>query len=851
MTANSHCLLTGDVAALAHGDVEPASDADAMREHIQRCDSCRRAVAAAARVATSGPSEADADGSIETEALRPGETVDGRYRIEGQIGRGGMGVVYGGWDTQLHRRVALKVIATPSDDETSRRSSRLIEESRAMARLRHPNVVSVYDAGHCRVGAYVVMELVEGATLRAWWSAQRRDPNAVLDRCLEAGRGLAAAHAVGLIHRDFKPDNVLVDADGRAMVADFGLARPKASQLLSEHSESPSAEPRVGTRVGTPGYMAPEQRAGSEVDVRADIYSFSVTLQEALASTSGAGSAIVVLPRWLRAIVEHGRAEDPSARPASMEVLVASIERARRHRSHWRRAAVAIVVALPLGFAVWQGAPAPQHCRLDPDKTTAWSSARLDAIDKQFAATEVVDANTDARLTRQAIAEFGERWEQTWTEVCRDGLRDGAAANTEGRSRCLDRQRHLAEGLTTLLVRASADTVTHATKAARALPEPRHCASSGFVEGTALPLDDDARAATEDAQALLLQQEIRFPFVSTEEAIALADEALRSAKAAGHGATISDALTSKAELVRHGDPEQSLRLCEEALLAAERAGYTLGKVKAWRAIAWTTQVVQDVERGRRAVGRARAVLETIGDDPAFVSELISAQGALARMAGDRELATALHREALAIAETEFGPHSEEAARHTGNLAIAMVEISPPDETLAVAQRAAELMQLNYAPRHPKQVGALTRLGMAYSAAQRTEDALNIHREALALAQRVLEPEHRARGFSMQNVGTTLSDLGRDDDALLMFDRALTQLDTPANRSYQWRIYLSRGESHWRKSDHRAARRDWEKALAIATQYVPDHPYVSELRERIAEVDAITIQELNQATATSP
>ena len=275
--------------------------------------------------------------------LEPGQKI-GHFVIRKRLGEGGMGLVLACHDADLGRPVAIKLLKAEVDLPQYR--ARLLREAQAMARLEHPNVVRVYEVGSDRGRLFVAMELIDGVTLTAWLAGGRRPWRDVVAVFTQVGDGLAAAHRAGLIHRDFKPDNVLVDRDGRARVADFGLAR-----ILRDAAGSGTAGPalgvsltRSGVMMGTPGYMAPEQQAGSKVDGRADQYSYCIALREALL-----GGRIVRLdaatwrhvPRALRAIVERGLSLEPEARFASMDELLAALRRVERRR----RTVVSVAIA--------------------------------------------------------------------------------------------------------------------------------------------------------------------------------------------------------------------------------------------------------------------------------------------------------------------------------------------------------------------------------------------------------------------------------------------------------------------------------------------------------------------------
>jgi predicted Ser/Thr protein kinase len=218
------------------------------------------------------------------EALEPAEHV-GRYRVIRRLGAGGMGVVYEARDPDLDRDVAVKLLHGGGDEALQRR---LLREAQAMARISHRNLVTVYDVGTHRGRVFVAMELVRGQTLRQWLESEPRSWDQAVRVFVEAGRGLAAAHAAGVVHRDFKPDNVLVSDRGRVLVVDFGLARgvgeapetPGAPARSADVLDSPIT--RTGAVLGTPAYMAPEQHRGQPADMRSDQFSFAVALYEAI-----------------------------------------------------------------------------------------------------------------------------------------------------------------------------------------------------------------------------------------------------------------------------------------------------------------------------------------------------------------------------------------------------------------------------------------------------------------------------------------------------------------------------------------------------------------------------------------
>ena len=298
------CAGANTIAALLAGAVDPD-----LEQHLDACDTCRRLVADLGR----GLSRIGAAPASGLPVV--GERL-GRFEIVRVIGAGGMGVVYEARDAVLDRTVALKLMRPDLVDAHA-----LLGEAQAMAKLSHGNVAIVHEAGELDGRPFVCMEYVAGPTLRAWLR-ERRTLDEILDVFTAAGRGLAYVHAAGLVHFDFKPDNVLIGRGGRVVVSDFGLARAAGHR---------------GVVIGTPAYMAPEQRRGERSDARADQYAFCIALREAVGDRA---------PRWLARILARGLAERARDRHAAMDTLLAAIAAGRRRPRRWRRAAVlAVTVA--------------------------------------------------------------------------------------------------------------------------------------------------------------------------------------------------------------------------------------------------------------------------------------------------------------------------------------------------------------------------------------------------------------------------------------------------------------------------------------------------------------------------
>jgi serine/threonine protein kinase len=336
--------------------------ASALEAHIDQCDECTAALAAIAGGRGAPPPSL-------TGAYEPGEHI-GRFVIEARLGQGAMGLVLRARDAELDRTVAIKVLAPEAAGETDAPmlAERLRREARAMAAIDHPNVITVYEVGSHGAHLYVVMQLCNGGTLREWLEQHRPDPTSILARFADAAAGLEAAHLAGLIHRDFKPDNVLVDS-GVAKVADFGLVRQ--SQFRRDSTATPLTI--SGALMGSPAYMAPEQHLGEPVGPAADQFAFCVALYEAIygerpfAGETYTALAINVVEGRMRPAPPRGRvpdhvyqalvrglARDPKQRWPSMSALRDALAAPSSSRREWLIAG-AVIAGLAAAAAIAWG----------------------------------------------------------------------------------------------------------------------------------------------------------------------------------------------------------------------------------------------------------------------------------------------------------------------------------------------------------------------------------------------------------------------------------------------------------------------------------------------------------------
>ena len=437
----------------------------------------------------------------------PGDRI-GRYVIGTPVGRGAMGEVFRAYDSELARPVALKRLHASTNSDAR---ARLVREARAAAQLQHPNVVAVYEIVDDVDGAVLATEWIDGVTLREW--IKDKPWREAVRVVVAAGRGLAAAHAAGIVHRDFKPENVLVDRQGRARVADFGLASAFDS-VMGDVTLLDSVElaqtlraTMTGTIGGTPAYMAPELIDGARPDARSDQFAFAVTLFEAAYGTypfAGATAEAVWahmgrnqivkcerrLPVWLDRAVRKALAANPAERFADLGELLDLID-----RKSSRGIGIPVAVAGALGGIAVAGiamlvAPSSEKQKCGDDLVDdVWSQSVRAGYAKQFASVAPARAVTSLAFTDQTLDQWTGAWRLERRAACA-----AEPAQRRARTTCLDRQLGELRAQLAVWSRADAAGVDHAALAVAALPSPAECTTAPTVATPAARTFADATA---------------------------------------------------------------------------------------------------------------------------------------------------------------------------------------------------------------------------------------------------------------------------------------------------------------------------------------------------------------------
>ncbi len=776
----------------------------------------------------------------------------GRYLIVRELGRGGMGVVYLAYDPKLDRKVALKVLrglAGAAGDRTlTAGRARLLREAQALAKLSHPNVVQVYDVDIWEGTLYLTMEYVAGQALSQWLVAASRRWRDVLGVFLQAGEGLAAAHERGIVHRDFKPGNVLVGDDGAVKVLDFGLAKREdpaaADRALSPGgavSAAPAEEAEVvdmarsasnialtmeGRRVGTPAYMSPEQHLGIEAGPAGDQFSFCVSLWEALygeapfAGETFAEKTRNVLegnlreppadagvPIWVRRVLERGLAVQASDRFPSMADLLAALRRdPARRRLRIAMAAAVLAGVVGLGGAAYtvQGASLARCEAAGRAEVAALDRAGLfEALRRGFAATKLAYAGEAADRVVALLRRRIDAWQAAQASLCRarEAAGRGAEASFDARAACL--QRVMVQ--TRTILEAMAD------------PTPALVERAAEAVGGLSPVDaclsyeppDAARDRSEQDRArarALLERVARAAALASaskaSEAAEVAAEAAAEAAEAGFNDVEARALLYVADAARQrGETSASTEALARAARLAASAGDAEAEFLAYTALAYTEMD----HAGDPAVAAAHLVAAEAAASRAGPSDVRSEiletlRGGVALARGRVARAAAAFERALALAERAHGPSSPRMVVTQTNLATALARLGKRDEARARYEAALAVVEETMGPSHPR-AGTIL-LNLANLAV--LDRDFGRARKHLARARAIFEgtdPAHLATVLSVE--GTAARMAGDLDEAAARLAAALAALErageagasrTPALAAQLAEVELRRGRA---------------------------------------------------------
>jgi tetratricopeptide (TPR) repeat protein/tRNA A-37 threonylcarbamoyl transferase component Bud32 len=805
------CLSDDQVVEFVQGRFEPLLQAE-IQEHIAACGFCRSLVAHAADLlldAKPEPAGASADFGPDPVGapLATGARV-GRYVVLDVVGAGAMGTVYAVYDPQLNRRVALKLLrqGVRFRAPIAELQHRLLREAQAMARLSHPNVIPVHDVGTHGDGLFIAMDFVEGMTVRQWLDAAPRSWEEVLRVFSSAGRGLAAAHRAGLVHRDFKPENVLVGDDGRICVTDFGLARfaaePGADPATSSvPSTALEASPLVvsltksGATLGTPAYMAPEQAQGGTTSPLADQFSFCVALYEGLyGERPFAGGSMSALreaalagalreapkgsrtPLWLRRVVLRGVRGKPEERFPTMDALLEALgqDPRRARRRLLIGLGVAALLAGALAYARYAGDPR-QLCTGEKEELgRAWGDSQKRAVHGSFLATGVPYAEDTWRSTERALDAYGADWAAAHRSACRATRIRGVQSEVllDLRMECLRARLRELGALVATFAQADAKLVEKTTAAVAGLRGLDLCANTTLLSARLPPPADAAkRARVEEVREGIARAQALFLSGRVQPGLLVAKEAASAAGALGYPPVEAEARYQLGDIQRTLDDPGAEESFHGAATAAEASRHDEISIKAFARLAWLLGFHHRTKEALRWADLAEAARRRVGVAPDLQALVLAARGRI--YAGfDPQKASEYDRQALQLAERTWGRDSPLAIAAAGALAVDLVGLGRYREALPLMERnlAAHLQAMG--PRSPVVGNTLGNLGAIYRLLGRYDDALDANRRAVAILEPLGATHELDVAIRLFNVGNVLADLDRSEEALAAHEKSL-------------------------------------------------------------------------------
>lgn len=723
----------------------------------------------------------------------------GRYVLSGLIGTGGMGRVYRAYDPELDREVALKKLRHPVAEPTA--VARMRREAQAMARLSHPNLLPIYDFHEERGELFIAMEYVEGSTLREWLDRGRHSWREVLEAFVQAGAGLAAAHAADVVHRDFKPGNVMLGADGRARVLDFGLARASGEEDDPEVTENArfdvnqdTPDPSLtmpGAVVGTPVYMAPEQHLGGSVGPACDQYAFCVTLWEALYGQrpfDGTPPALyrvkismdieppsdIDVPAWLHRVILRGLSPNPARRYRSMTHLLAALQRRRDGTRRWWVAGLASMAVL--GSASWTLRSESGECAgARAQLADAWDPDRAIEVRVGLEATGVDYASATATRVLERLDAYADAWTTAYTEACAATRVDEtqSSAVLDLRMRCLERRSQELDELAGVLSGATASVVPNAVEATAALGKIERCAD---VEALGLSISPPDDPAVDREVASLRQGIARARILGRAGMVSGALDIARDVEARSRELdylpfqaeakwALADALDSA------GDHEAALTAVEEAYALAREVGDdALATESAILAVFVLGEHLGRYDDAKRWARDAEALIDRIGGDTALEARLLSHLGSVARAQADLEQASTLLTRAVDLYTAALGPEDIRVANTINTLGVVLRDQGRLEEAEEHLLRSLGIMERTIGDEHPSLGFVLNNLGIVYGTKGDHERAHAFFARGLVLSERVLGERHPAVAHAAINLGISLHSLGRYEEALVHLER---------------------------------------------------------------------------------
>lgn len=748
--------------------------------------------------------------------------VVGRFELLEPLGAGGMGTVYAARDRELDREVALKFLHARVGVSPSELRRLLRREAQALAAISHPNVVEVHTIEEVDEHVFIVMEHVHGRTLRAWVQETAPDRTQIVEAFAAMADALDAAHRAGIVHGDFKPENVIVADDGRARILDFGLAHQVSRIVALSRGEDEDAGDTTSTG-GTIAYAAPEQLAGAPRDDHSDQFSFFVTLYEVLtgelppqspASEGHARSG--ELPPALRRLVVRGLSRSPDDRWPSMATVRDRLQGSRR--PGLQVAAVVAVGALAAaGLVVLR--PSPSACT-PPTLDGIWDAATTEDIRAAFMATEAPGAADASVRARSGL----EHWAAEWTREARL-LCDLPSDERAPRRGCLESGRRAFGSLVATLRTSETTTLGRVDDALRELVPPRECSHP-----TEAPLPPEVHEAL--AEARVLQAAGRYADgIEVLTSVGPRVDALGGAARVRHHYRLGELLAEDGRYEAAAD----------VLTKAYHEAIELGDdARAGSAAAYLVAVVGE-RQGKHAEGlewgrHAEAALGRVASDPDVLAPLHNNLGGVHYRLGDFEEAHRRFELAAELWSDLYGDDSVEVATALDNVGAVLGELARPEPALEAIARALAIHERHGGPQHPDVAISLHNSANILEKMGRYDEARPQLERALAIRIAAFGEDNHFVAQSLNSLGR-LSSIATDYDAAVEYYQRAADIiakTLPEDHPSAADPIISLGNIAFHRDQPELARRHYLRGLArLEAAYGEGHPNTAKVLSNIA------------------
>ena len=783
----TECLDAEEALELLEHRLSNAARAD-VEQHVDGCEACRHFLAEVVRGQSTQGDLLSVEPTVATKnrQFRAGQQV-GRYSLIRIAGQGGMGVVYLAYDPELDRNVALKLLRGSSN---GKHKDRLRREAQAMAKVHHANVAQVFDVGSHDGEVFIAMEFVAGETLASWLASEKRAWSDIVRAFANAGRGLQAAHDANLVHRDFKPDNVLIaEADGRVCVCDFGLVSPlgETEERPLTSKSRPQQLTQTGAVLGTPAYMAPEQMLGEGANARSDQFSFCVALFEALYKTRPfAGdtadevreNAIAGrispatnggVPQRLRAVLARGLSGDPAKRFSSMRTLLTRLEQEASPKQRWRYGFAAALVT-SLGVGAWALAHTPDAASEPCSGATqaladVWSDARRNEVltAKPLQAPEPTMQQSLAGRFVSRVDERAEAWTTQHTQACKATRvhKHQSEEHLSLRMACLEEQRI---GLQAFLGEVDASNSTSLDRAVQsldALAHPRECADLATLESRAPSLKPANNSEFIAVRQSIAKVQAKMQLGQASSALALAREEMPAVLATGNTHLIAQAHAQLASLLEEaGNPSEAKTMYETALSEAVAAEDEMLVATVWIGLVHLVGYAQqEHEMARQLVTVAEVALRRVPQNDALALRLRGTVAMLASSEGKLEQAEEGFRAVSMGYEQSLGAFHPRTLNALHNLGDVLRRRGKLEEAREIWLELLRTQEERFGSQHSSVASTLIQL--AHDEYQRglISQALAKYQRALAIRVNALGAQSPKVAASHTTVGLALSAMG--------------------------------------------------------------------------------------------